>query len=109
MVNQINNGAANAANQNVRLDSAKQQAADTANKQAQTNPVNTAKTAADSVSLTAQAKQLKNLSEKAEQAPGFDEKKVNELKKAIANGEYKIDAEKLAENISNMEFGFFGR
>lgn len=109
MVNHINKGAANTANQTNRLDSVKQQATENVAKQAQNNPVSTSKAAADSVSITSQAKQLKSLSEKAGQSESFDEKKVNELKKAIANGEYKIDAQKLADNISNMEFGLFGR
>jgi anti-sigma28 factor (negative regulator of flagellin synthesis) len=34
---------------------------------------------------------------------------VNELKKAITNGEYTIDAQKLAENINNLEVSLFGR
>lgn len=106
MVNNINQGSNSQAN--VRLENSKQQATDTANKQVQVNTAST-KAAGDSVSITPQAQQLKKLSEKAEQASGVDQKKVDELKKAIANGEYKIDAEKLAENINNLEFKLFGR
>ncbi|MFY8350075.1 flagellar biosynthesis anti-sigma factor FlgM [Pseudoalteromonas sp. SSM20] len=106
MVNQINQGSNSQAN--VRLESTKQQATESANKQVQVNTA-TAKATSDSVSITPQAQQLKKLNEKAEQASGVDQKKVNELKKAIANGEYKIDAEKLAENINKLEFKLFGR
>jgi negative regulator of flagellin synthesis FlgM len=106
MVNNINNGGATPAN--VRLDATKQ-ATEQATKQAQTTSVNNTRAASDSVTITSQANQLKSLSQKAEHASGVDEKKVNELKRAIANGEYKVDAEKLAENISNLEFGLFGR
>ena len=106
MVNPLNNGGATPAN--VRLDATKQ-ATEQATKQAQTTGVNNARAATDSVTITSQANQLKSLSQKAESASGIDEKKVNELKRAIANGEYKVDAEKLAENISNLEFGLFGR
>lgn len=105
MVNQINQGSNSQAN--VRLENTKQQATDSA-KQVQVNTA-TAKATSDSVSITPQAQQLKKLNEKAEQSSGIDEKKVNELKKAIANGEYKIDAEKLAENINKLEFKLFGR
>lgn len=106
MVNQINQGSTNQAN--IRLDNTKQQAAETANKQVQVNTA-TAKATSDSVSITPQAQQLKKLNEKAEQASGVDQKKVDQLKKAIANGEYKIDAEKLADNINKLEFKLFGR
>ena len=106
MVNNINQG--QNSQTNIRLENTKQQATDTANKQSQTTVTNT-KAAADSVSITPQAQKLKALSEKAEQSSGIDEKKVNDLKKAIANGEYKIDADKLAENISKLEIKLFGR
>ena len=106
MVNNINQGPSSQTN--IRLENTKQQATDTANKQSQTMVTNT-KVAADSVSITPQAQKLKALSEKAEQSSGIDEKKVNDLKKAIANGEYKIDAEKLAENIGKLEIKLFGR
>ncbi|WP_440055598.1 flagellar biosynthesis anti-sigma factor FlgM [Pseudoalteromonas sp. T1lg65] len=66
------------------------------------------KAAADSVSLTPQAQQLKGLNEKAQQSSGFDEKKVEQLKKAIAEGKYQVDAEKLAKNIAAFEFDVYG-
>jgi negative regulator of flagellin synthesis FlgM len=57
----------------------------------------------DSVSLTPQAKQLSELQKKANDAPVIDQKKVTELKKAIAAGEYKVDPQKLAVSIANFE------
>jgi len=60
------------------------------------------------VSLTPQARQLKSLQEKAEQSSGFDSNKVAELKKAISEGKYQIDAEKLAKNIAAFEFDVYG-
>ncbi len=68
----------------------------------------TPKASADSVSLTPQAKQLKSLQDKAEQSSGFDSNKVAELKKAISEGKYQIDAEKLAKNIAAFEFDVYG-
>jgi negative regulator of flagellin synthesis FlgM len=64
--------------------------------------------ATDSVSLTPQAQQLKSLQEKAQQQPAFDSKKVEELKKAISEGKYHVDAEKLAKNIAAFEFDVYG-
>lgn len=58
----------------------------------------------DSVSLTPQAKQLTELQKKAADAPILNQKKIDELKKAISSGEYKVDPEKLAKNIANFEF-----
>ena len=58
----------------------------------------------DSVSITPQAKQLGELQKKASDAPGIDQKKIDQLKKAISSGEYKVDPEKLAANIANFEF-----
>lgn len=66
------------------------------------------KAASDSVSLTPQAQQLKTLQDKAQQSPGFDSEKVAELKKAITEGKYQIDAEKLAKNIAAFEFDVYG-
>jgi negative regulator of flagellin synthesis FlgM len=58
----------------------------------------------DSVSLTPQAKQLNELQKKANDTPALDQKKIDQLKKAITNGEYKVDPEKLAASIANFEF-----
>jgi negative regulator of flagellin synthesis FlgM len=58
----------------------------------------------DSVSLTPQAQQLSELQKKAADAPVVNQKKIDELKKAISAGDYKIDPEKLAASIANFEF-----
>jgi len=58
----------------------------------------------DSVSLTPQAKQMSELQKKAADAPVVDQKKVEQLKSAIASGEYKVDPEKLAASMVNLEF-----
>lgn len=58
----------------------------------------------DSVSITPQAKQLNELQKKASDAPAVDQKRIDELKKAISSGEYKVDPEKLAASIAKFEF-----
>ena len=57
----------------------------------------------DSVSLTPQAQQLNELRKKANEAPAIDQKKIEQLKKAIADGDYKINPEKLAASIIDFE------
>ena len=106
MVSQVNgsNQQANA------LTNAKQQQVDlkkdNANTQASQAP--SPKAASDSVSLTPQAQQLKTLQDKAQQSPGFDSDKVAELKKAITEGKYQVDSEKLAKNLADFEFNVYG-
>lgn len=77
----------------------KQQAAQTASANATVK-----QSSADSVSITPQAKQLSELQKKTNEAPVVDQKKIEELKIAITSGNYKIDHQKLAENIANFEF-----
>jgi len=95
-INNLNNQVPVNQNQQAQI---KQQAAQTANANAPVKQPN-----ADSVSLTPQAKQLSELQKKANEAPVVDQKKIAELKKAIASGDYKIDPEKLAASIANFEF-----
>ncbi len=94
-INNLNNQVPVNQNQQAQV---KQQAAKTANANAPVKPN------ADSVSITPQAKQLSELQKKANEAPVVDQKKITELKKAIASGDYKIDPEKLAASIANFEF-----
>ena len=61
-------------------------------------------TARDSVSLTPQAQQFKELQKKAVDAPVIDQKKIEELKQTIASGQYKIDPQKLAASMAKFEF-----
>lgn len=89
------------------LNNVKQQKAELQKNDA-TNAKAPQKAATDSVSLTPQAQQLKSMQEKAQDAPAFDSKKVEELKKAISEGKYQIDAQKLAKNIAAFEFDVYG-
>ena len=95
-INNLNNQTQ--VNQNKQVE-VKQQAAQTANNSAQVKHV-----ARDSVSLTPQAQQFKELQKKAAAEPAVDQKKIEELKKAITSGDYKVDAEKLMKNMLAYEF-----
>jgi negative regulator of flagellin synthesis FlgM len=68
-----------------------------ANNQVKTSPQ-------DSVSITPQAQQLSELQKKAADAPVVNQKKIEELKKAISAGDYKVNPDKLAASIANFEF-----
>ncbi|MCL1145289.1 flagellar biosynthesis anti-sigma factor FlgM [Shewanella marinintestina] len=72
---------------------------------AQTAPTNAAPTPqkSDSVSITPQAQQIQNVQTKMADMPEIDQKKVDAIKAAIAEGRYKIDPEKLASNIASLE------
>jgi len=106
MVSQVNgsNQQANA------LSNAKQQQVDLKKDNANTQAAQSQspKAASDSVSLTPQAQQLKTMPDKAQQSPGFNSNKVAELKKAITEGKYQIDAEKLTKNLADFEFSVYG-
>lgn len=104
MVSNVNNGQ----QQTSVLTNTKQKNLDLQKDNANAAKSTAPKASADSVSLTPQAKQLKSLQDKAEQSSGFDSNKVAELKKAISEGKYQIDAEKLAKNIAAFEFDVYG-
>lgn len=61
----------------------------------------------DSVSLTQSAQQLTNVQRKGSEAP-VNQEKVERLKKAIADGEYKINPEVLAKKIAVLESQILG-
>ena len=60
----------------------------------------------DSVQLTAQAKNLNKMQSAGE--PQVNKQRVETLKAAILNGDYKINTERLAEKMSQYE-GDFGK
>ncbi len=95
-INNLNNQTQ--VNQNKQAE-VKQQAVQTANNSAQVKHVTR-----DSVSLTPQAQQFKELQKNIASAPAIDQKKIEELKKAITSGEYKVDAQKLMKNMLAYEF-----
>ncbi|TPH17121.1 flagellar biosynthesis anti-sigma factor FlgM [Litorilituus lipolyticus] len=95
-INNLNNVTQVQQNQKAQV---KQQASESANTQSQVRTVGK-----DSVSITPQAKQLNELQKKSSEGPGIDQKKIDELKKAISSGEYKVDPEKLAASIADFEF-----
>ena len=61
----------------------------------------------DSVSLTQSAQHLTNVQKKGSEAP-VNHEKVDRLKKAIAEGEYKVNPDVLAKKIAVLESQILG-
>lgn len=57
----------------------------------------------DSVSITSQAQELQGMNTKLTTTPSVDQQKVQDIRKAIEAGEYKVDAEKLAASMAQFE------
>ncbi|MCK7548311.1 flagellar biosynthesis anti-sigma factor FlgM [Marinobacter koreensis] len=62
----------------------------------------------ENVSLSNQAKNLKQLEEKLGDYPEVDDDRVAQIRSALENGTYKIDAEKLAQKMLEMDQSIFG-
>lgn len=63
----------------------------------------------DRVTLTESAQQLKRLAEAVAAAPDVDQVRVAALKDAIARGEYRVDAERVADRMIALERDLAGR
>lgn len=62
----------------------------------------------DTVKLTAQAQSLTKLEQKITDAPDTDDSKIASIKAAIENGEYKVNADRLAGKLLSQETSLFG-
>lgn len=69
--------------------------------------VNTAsRTVSDAVELSAAAQQLSSLKEELASLEVVDMRKVDEIRRAISDGSYKIDTQKIAESLLALEGEF---
>ncbi|HSB95647.1 MAG TPA: flagellar biosynthesis anti-sigma factor FlgM [Spongiibacteraceae bacterium] len=66
-------------------------------------PTGTAKAAAESVSLSSSAQALKALEEKIQKLPDVNEKKVAEIKAALASGQYSVDDLVVADKLLGFD------
>ncbi|HAS6993961.1 flagellar biosynthesis anti-sigma factor FlgM [Vibrio parahaemolyticus] len=57
----------------------------------------------DAVSLSQQSKAVSKLQKDMAASPAYDSAKVAAIKEAIANGSYRVDPEKLADNMIKFE------
>ena len=62
----------------------------------------------DSVNLSNQARNLKQLEQKLGDYPEMDDDRIEQIRAALENGTYKIDAEKLAQKMLEMDESIFG-
>jgi len=62
----------------------------------------------ESVSLSNQAKNLKQLEQKLGDYPEMDDDRIAQIRSALESGTYKIDAEKLAQKMLEMDNSIFG-
>ncbi len=105
-INNVNNGGAKPSLENQRL-SQQQQALNTNAQKADTQSKSGVTARQDSVSLTSSAQQLSQVQKKSSEAP-VNQEKVERLKKAIANGEYKINPDSMAQKMATLEAEIFG-
>ncbi|MET0379008.1 MAG: flagellar biosynthesis anti-sigma factor FlgM [Spongiibacteraceae bacterium] len=66
-------------------------------------PGTTAKAAVDSVSLSSNAQAVKALEEKIQKLPDVNEKRVAQIKAALASGEYSVDDLVVADKLLNLD------
>lgn len=66
----------------------------------------TSKAPTDRVTLTSVSSQIRELEKRAAAANTNNEARIAELKQAIADGTYKVDAEKIADKLIKMEVLF---
>ena len=57
----------------------------------------------DTVSLSLESQQVSGLQQQLKDSPAIDQAKVDSIKQEIANGNYPLDAEKIAANLINLE------
>lgn len=65
-------------------------------------------TRGENVKLSAQAKDLKQLEQRLNSYPETDDDRIEQIKAALADGSYKVDAEKLAQKMLEMDKSIFG-
>ncbi|MDX9884915.1 flagellar biosynthesis anti-sigma factor FlgM [Thauera sp.] len=65
------------------------------------NPASTVASGADKVQLSSLSSSLQKAESAIAQAPVVDTQRVAEIKQAIANGEFKIDAGRIADGLIN--------
>jgi len=57
----------------------------------------------DTVSLSQESQQVAGLQQQLKDSPVIDQSKVDSIKQEIANGNYPLDANKIAENLISLE------
>ncbi len=79
----------------------------TPNEKVQNTQVKTTAKAKDSVDITTVAKEITKAFESSKTTPAIDEKHVKNVKKALMDGSYPINAEQIAKKMIEMERGTY--
>lgn len=62
----------------------------------------------ENVNLSSQAKNLKQLEQTLGEFPEMDDERIEQIRTALQDGSYKVDAEKLAQKMLDMDESIFG-
>ncbi|GGE70137.1 hypothetical protein GCM10011533_23160 [Streptosporangium jomthongense] len=62
----------------------------------------------ENVNLSSQARNLKQLEQKLGDYPEMDDERIEQIRSALENGTYKVDAQKLAQKMLDMDKSIFG-
>ena len=62
----------------------------------------------DSVNLSSRATAMKQAEQQLHEQPEIDDAKVAQIRQALEDGTYKVDAEQLAQKMLEMDKGIFG-
>lgn len=62
----------------------------------------------ENVNLSSQARDLKQLEQKLGDFPEMDDERIAQIRSALEDGSYKIDAQQLAQKMLDMDKSIFG-
>jgi negative regulator of flagellin synthesis FlgM len=62
----------------------------------------------ENVNLSSQARDLKQLEQKLGDFPEMDDERISQIRSALEDGSYKVDAQKLAQKMLDMDKSIFG-
>ena len=65
-------------------------------------------TRGENVNLSSQAKNLKQLEQSLGEFPEMDDERIEQIRSALEDGSFKIDAEKLAQKMLDLDKSIFG-
>jgi negative regulator of flagellin synthesis FlgM len=105
-INNVNNNGHKPVLENQKL--SQQQAQNAGDKRLVKQETSSQTVPQDSVSLTQSAQTLSQVQTRNVEAP-VNQEKVDRLKQAVQNGEYSVNAQSLAKNITAQELNIFGR
>ncbi|MBU2917889.1 flagellar biosynthesis anti-sigma factor FlgM [Psychrosphaera sp. F3M07] len=105
MVNNIKNSGVNSSNNAIYQQKSQQLEQTKLDATKQNSQPDTVKSVnKDSVALTPQANQLKELQKRIGDTEAFDRKKVDDIKQALSDGQYSINYDRLASKLAAFEF-----